>query len=99
MESECLFTKFMSMKQLEELESTNVEKAGIIYEAKVTEGIRDLALERVDVLRRISVGAQVGAMKPPSCVESQRLLSIFLTLKNPLIWFLELWLQSDPWKP
>ena len=30
MESKCLFTKFMSMKQSEELESTNAEKAGIV---------------------------------------------------------------------
>ena len=29
-ESKCLLTKFVSMKQLEELESTNTEKAGIV---------------------------------------------------------------------
>ena len=29
-ESECLFTKFMSMKQLEELESTNTEKVEMV---------------------------------------------------------------------
>ena len=30
MESECLFTKFMSIKQLEELESTNMEKTDAV---------------------------------------------------------------------
>ena len=29
-ESKCLFTKFVSMKQSEELESTIVEKAGMV---------------------------------------------------------------------
>ena len=29
-ESECLFTKFVSMKQSEELESTNAETAGMV---------------------------------------------------------------------
>ena len=29
-ESKCLFTKFMSIKQLEEPESTNMEKAGMV---------------------------------------------------------------------
>ena len=55
-ESECLFTKFMSIKQLEELESTNTEKARMVYKAKVMEGIRDLGSERVDALRWISLG-------------------------------------------
>ena len=29
-ESKCLFTKFMCIKQSEELESTNMEKAGMV---------------------------------------------------------------------
>ena len=88
-----------AIKQLEDPESTNTEKAGMGYEAKVMEGIRDLGLERVDMLRWISLGAQVGVTQSPSCVESQRSLPIFLTLKNLLVWFPELWLQSDLWKP
>ena len=99
MESGCLFTKLVFIKQSEELESTNVEKVGMVYEAKVTEGIRDLGSERADALRWISLGAQVGVMQSPSCVESQKSLPIFLTLKNPPVWFPEMWLQSDPWKP
>ena len=79
-------------KTSEELESTNMEKAGMEYEAKVMEGIRDLESERADTLRWISLGAQMGATQPPTCTESQRSLSIFLTLKNPLVRFLELWL-------
>ena len=58
------------MKQLEELESTNVEKAEIVSEAKVMEDIRDLESERVDALRWISLGAQVRVTQPPSCTES-----------------------------
>ena len=76
-----------------------MEKAGIVCEVKVMEGIRDLGLERADMLRQISFCAQVGATQPPSCTKSWRSLSIFLTPKNPLVWFPELWLQSDPWKP
>ena len=41
-----------------------------MYEPKVMEDIRDLELERADVLRQIYLSAQVGAMQPPSCVES-----------------------------
>ena len=78
-ESKCLFTKFVSMKQLEEPESTNMEKAGMVSETKVTEGIRDLGSEKADV-SQISLGAQVGATQPPSCAESWRSLHIFLTL-------------------
>ena len=59
------------------------------------EGIRDLGSERADMLSQISFGAQVGAMQPPSCVESWRSLPIFLTLKNPLVWFPELWRSEE----
>ena len=99
MESECLFTKLGSIKQSEEQESTNTEKAGIVYEAKVMEGIRDLGSEGADVLRQISLDVQVGETQPSSCAESWRSLSIFLTLKNPPVWFPELWSQSNSWKP
>ena len=87
MESKCLFTKVVSIKQSEEPESTNVEKAGIVYEAKVMEDIRDIGSERADTLRQISFGAQVGATQPSSCAESWRSLPIFLTSKNLLVWF------------
>ena len=63
-ESECLFTKVVSIKQSKEPESTNTEKAGMVYEAKVTEGIRDLGLERVDALRQISLDTQVTSDNP-----------------------------------
>ena len=84
--------KDVSIKQLEDPESTSAGKDGISYNIKEMEGIRDLGSERADVLRQISFGAQVASMQPPVHVESGRSQTIFLPprWRSP-VWLLELW--------
>ena len=82
MGSVCLFTNAESTKQWVEPESTNAETAGILRVSKVTEGMRELGSERVDMLRWISIGAQSGSMQSPGCAEDCRLQTSFPTLKE-----------------
>ena len=82
MGSVCLFTNAESIKQWVEPESTNAETAGILRVSKVMEGMRELGSERVDMLRWISIGAQLGSMQSPGCAEDCRLQTSFLTLKE-----------------
>ena len=67
MGSVCLFTNAESTKQWMEPKSTNAETAGILRVSKVMEGMRELGSERVDMLRWISIGAQLGSMQSPGC--------------------------------
>ena len=78
----------MFMKQWLEPESTNVETGGVGIDVMVMEGMRELRSERVDTLRHSSVGTQSESMQPPACVESWKLLTIFLTPQ---------WQESQPW--
>jgi len=86
--------KFLSMKQWLEPESTRVETGGIMTgDVMETEGIREFGSERVDALRRNSVGAQSESMQFPDCAEFWELLSNFLT---PQQWESRPW-QRGPW--
>ena len=80
--SVCLFTNVESTKQWMEPESTNAETTGVLRVSKVTEGMRELGSERVDMLRQISIGAQSVSMQSPGCVEYCGLQTSFLTLKE-----------------
>ena len=75
------------MKQWLELESTRVDTGGILRDVMVTEGIRELGLERADALSLNSFGAQLESTQPPACAELWESLSIFLTLQ---------WQESRP---
>ena len=71
-----------STKQWLEPESTRAEMEGISRDVMVTEGIRELGSERVDVLSLNSCGAQPESMQPPVCAELWESLIIFLTLQQ-----------------
>ena len=77
MEREFILANDGSTKQWVEPESTNTGKEGIVWSTIVTEGQRELGLERAAALSWASIGAQSGTMQLPLCVESQELLSIF----------------------
>ena len=54
----------------------------------VMEGIRELGLERADVLSLNSLGAQSESTQPPDCAELWESLIIFLTPQQR---------ESQPW--
>ena len=97
----CVAIKQGSTKQCVEPESTSALKIKAEIKTVVMERNKASGLKGVEALRRTSV-ARLGSTQPMVCVESERLLTIFLSPQleeSPIYWtFLSLhvlWLSKQ----